>query len=225
MRVVNVLAALALIVFGSATCGTYVMAQQAAPAGQAASQGTRIAVVDVGMIVKNHPSIKAQQTQIREQVKTAQEDLVKRRQAIVAEAEKLKSFAEGSQEFSQLQEKLANQEAQLKLDTVRREKQLEDSEARMALEFYNQLQTLITQIAEYNQIDLVLRSNTEKPDLKNPATIQMALEKGVVYSRANMDMTKTVLDLLNAQAGAAQPTSGAAAPVSQAAQPGNMRTR
>ncbi len=223
MRVVNVLAALAVMIFGSAIVATSVTAQQAASAAAAAPQGTRIAVVDVGHIVKNHPTIKAQQTQIRDQVKAAQEDLLKRRQAIVTEAEKLKSFTEGSPEFNKLQETLANQEAQLKLDTVRREKELEELEAKMAMEFYAQLQGLISQIAEFNQIDLVLRANNEKPDLKNPATIQMALEKGVVFSRPGMDMTETVLNMLKQQAGAAQPTVGGATPMAQPGQSNAMR--
>ncbi len=212
MRVVK-LAAQALMISGSLSCGSHLFAQAAAPATQAAAptQGTKIAVIDVGLIVKNHPTIKLQQQQIREQVKVAQEDLNKRRQAIVTEAEQLKMLNEGSPDFNKLQEKLTQQEAQLKLDSVRREKDLEDLEAKMALEFYTALQTLIAQLAEYNQIDLVLRANTEAPDLKQPATIQMALEKGVVFSRPQLDMTNIVLEQLKKQAAAAPapaPTAG-----------------
>ncbi len=108
-----------------------------AQAQQAASPaGTRIAVVDVGFIVKNHPTIRQQQTAIKDQVKVTQEELVKRREALVKEAEKLKEFKEGSPQFNQIQEQLANQEAQLKLDMVRKEKEIDTVEAQMAITFY-----------------------------------------------------------------------------------------
>ncbi len=212
MRVVK-LAAQALMISGSLSCGSHLFAQAAAPAAQAAApaQGTKIAVIDVGMIVKKHPTIKAQQQKIHEQVKVAQEELNKRRQAIIAEAEQLKVLNEGSPDFNKLQEKLAQQEAQLKLDSVRREKDLEELEAKMALEFYTNLQTLIAQLATYHQIDLVLRANTEVPDMKQPATIQMALEKGVVFSRPHLDMTNAVLQMLEQQAPAAGATTNGAA--------------
>jgi Skp family chaperone for outer membrane proteins len=197
------------MISGSLSCGSHLFAQAATPAAQAAApaQGTKIAVIDVGMIVKKHPTIKAQQQKIHEQVKLAQEELNKRRQAIIAEAEQLKALNEGSPDFNKLQEKLAQQEAQLKLDSVRREKDLEELEAKMALEFYTNLQALIAQLATYHNIDLVLRANTEVPDLKQPATIQMALEKGVVFSRPHLDMTNAVLQMLEQQAPAAGGTN------------------
>jgi Skp family chaperone for outer membrane proteins len=208
VRVVNRLAVPALLVIGSAFCGN-LPAQSAGGQSAAASQGTRIAVVDVGFIVKNHPTMKTQQAGFRDQVKNAQDELVKRKQSIVAEAEKLKSYTEGSPDFNQHQEKLANLEAQLKLDTVRREKDLADLEAKMALDFYVQLQGLISQLAEFNQIDLVLRTSNEKPDIKVPATIQMALENEVVYSRPSLDLTGSVLSMLQSQAGMTPTPNGA----------------
>ena len=218
MRVTNLLAVVALIIVGS-SINTQLSAQQAGVAPAA----TRIAVVDVGYIVKNHPTIRQQQTTIKDQVKSAQEELVKRREALVKEAEQLKEFKEGSPQFNQLQERLANQEAQLKLDMVRKEKELDGVEATMAITFYQELQTLIKSVAEHNQIDLVLRSNREDPDLKQPATIQMALEKGVVYSKPTLDMTDLILNMIKQQSPAAPAAPTATgAPVRNAAVPGNM---
>ncbi len=220
MRVSNVLALVAVMLLGSILGGTPILGQQAA-----SPQATRIAVIDVGFIVKNHPTIKTQQNAIRERVKAAQEELGKRRQNLITEAEKLKSFNEGTPEFNKLQEKLANEEAQLKLDTVRREKELDEEEAKMAIAFYQQLQTLISQVAEHNQIDLVLRSNREAPDLKQPATIQMALEKGVVYNRPQLDMTDLILQMIGQQAQAAPASSASTGPVMNAAAPGTAPVR
>ncbi len=221
MRVKNLLAIAALTFVGS-SLSTPLLAQQPV----ANPTGTRIAVVDVGYIVKNHPTIRLQQTTIKDQVKAAQEELVKRREALVKEAEQLKEFKEGSPQFNQLQERLANQEAQLKLDMVRKEKELDGVEATMAITFYQELQTLIKSVAEHNQIDMVLRSNREEPDLKQPATIQMALEKGVVYSKPTMDMTDLILNMIKQQSPAAPagPTA-TGAPTRNAAAPGSNQIR
>ena len=198
MRVKNLLAVAAVMIVGSYS-ESPLSAQQPAAA-------TRIAVIDVGFIVKNHPTIKQQQTKIRDQVKAAQEDLVKRRENLVKDAEQLKDLKEGSPQFNQVQEKLAGQEAQLKLDMVRKEKELDGIEATMAIGFYKELQTLITSVAEHNQIDLVLRSNREEPNLNQPQSIQMALEKGVVYSKPTLDMTDLVLQMIQKQSPAAATT-------------------
>jgi Skp family chaperone for outer membrane proteins len=224
VRVKNLLAIAALTFVGS-HFSTPLLAQQAATG----ATGTRIAVVDVGFIVKNHPTIRQQQTTIKDQVKAAQDELVKRREALVKEAEQLKEFKEGSPQFNQLQERLANQEAQLKLDMVRKEKELDGVEATMAITFYQELQRLIKIAAEHNQIDLVLRSNREEPDLKQPASIQMALEKGVVFSKPHMDMTDLILGMIKQQSPAA-PTAPAAtvapgAPIQNANRPGGNPIR
>lgn len=215
MCVKNLLVIVTLTIAGS-SIKTPLLAQQAATG----PTGTRIAVVDVGYIVKNHPTIRQQQTTIKDQVKAAQDELVRRREALVKEAEQLKEFKEGSPQFNQLQERLANQEAQLKLDMVRKEKELDGVEATMAITFYQELQTLIKSVAEHNQIDLVLRSNREDPDLKQPATIQMALEKGVVFSKPALDMTDLILNMIKQQSPPAATTPTAVgAPVMNANAP------
>ncbi len=82
---------------------------------------------------------------------------------------------------------------------------------------------MISSVAEHNQIDLVLRSNREEPDLKQPATIQMALEKGVIYHKPALDMTDLILKMIQQQAAAAPAapaaTGAANTPVRSAAQP------
>lgn len=217
MRVWNSMAFLAVAAVSTTFLSATVMGQS--PAASSAAAGTRIAVIDVGYVVKNHPNIKQQQTQIRNLIKAAQDEMIKRREALVKEAEKLKEFKEGSPEFNKLQEQLLREETQLKLDMSRKEKEFDEVEAKMAIDFYKQLQTLITRMAEHYQIDLVLRSNREEPDLKQPATIQMALEKGVVYSKPTLDMTDAVLQMIKEQSPAA-PTAPGATGVPQVASPG-----
>jgi len=174
------------------------LAQQPAAAASGAAL-IKVAVIDVGYIVKNHPSIKQQQTAMRNQVKATQEELIKRRDVLVKDAEKLHDLREGSPEFNSLQERLAREEAQLKLDSVRKEKEIDEVGAKMAIEFYNQMQGIIKRVAEFNNIDIVLQSSREQPDSKQPATIQMALEKSVVYYKDSVDLTNVVLDLIKAE--------------------------
>jgi Skp family chaperone for outer membrane proteins len=219
VRVWNKLALGALIVACSSTSS---FAQQNAPAAGAATSQTKVAVIDVGFIVKNHPSVKQQQTMIRNQVKATQEELVKRRDAWVKEAEKLKDLREGGPEFNALQEKLAREEAQLKLDSVRKDKEFDEIGSKMALEFYNKLQVVIAQHADFFGLDVVLQCNRDQPDEKQPASIQMALEKEVVYFRPTIDLTDHVLKALTEEsaAPAASPAQTPGAVPRAAANPG-----
>lgn len=227
MRVWNKLALSALTVVTCSSAANTLLAQQpaAAPAASAASP-IKVAVIDVGYIVKNHPSIKQQQTAMRNQVKATQEELIKRRDVLVKDAEKLKDLREGSPEFNSLQERLAREEAQLKLDSVRKEKEIDEVGAKMAIEFYQQMQGIITRFAEYNNIEIVLQCSREQPDSKQPATIQMALEKSVVYYKKTVDLTDAVLQQIIAETPAGATTAPAGVPQTATppgATPGNLR--
>jgi Skp family chaperone for outer membrane proteins len=132
-------------------------APQAAPA--AAWPVARIALIDIGHIFRNHPTMKSEQEAVESLAKSYQEELTKKRQELVKQFEALKQFKDDSLEFKQGEEKLAEAEAALQLDMGRKEKELVEKRAEVFYKNYQQVHTMVKWLAESQGIDMVITFN------------------------------------------------------------------
>ncbi len=220
MRIWNRLAIAALFcLLGSQV----VVAQTTPPAGGTAPQAAatwpvaRIALIDIGHIFRNHPTMKSEQEAVEALAKSYQEELTKKRQELIKQFEGLKQFKDDSAEFKAGEESLAKAEAELQLDTGRKEKELVEKRAEVFYRNYQQVQTMVKWLAEQQGIDMVLTFNREEMDPKSPATVQRGLAKSVMYHSGQLDLTDWVLNNLKQQAPAAPAASTAARPGAGAA--------
>ncbi len=176
--------------------------QGAAPA----TQSSKIGVVDVGYIFKNHPTMKSRIETIDAQIKSAEEAINGRREVVLKEIEKLRSLREDTVDYKQGEEKIAKMEAELKLEFMRKEKEFGEAKATIIYDAYRQVESIVKAIAEYNQIEIVLRYSKEEMDPKKPASVTGGINRDIVYFKGNIDLTDGVLSLLS------QPQQTAAAP-------------
>lgn len=223
MRVWNRFAVAALLCI----VGSNAAVAQTAPAATAAPQGgqagaaaqwpaARIALIDIGHIFRNHPTMKSEQEAVEALAKTYQEELTKKRQELLKQFEALKQFKDDSLEFKQGEEKLAEAEAALQLDTGRKEKELVEKRAEVFYRNYQQVYAMVKWLSESQGIDMVITFNREEMDPKSPATVQRGLAKSVMYHSGQADLTDWVLNNLKQQAPAAAAASTAARPAAAA---------
>jgi Skp family chaperone for outer membrane proteins len=214
--------------------GVSAMAQNGAPAagGAAAPQAApaaaawpvaRIALIDIGHIFRNHPTMKSEQEAVESLAKSYQEELTKKRQELVKQFEALKQFKDDSLEFKQGEEKLAEAEAALQLDMGRKEKELVEKRAEVFYKNYQQVHTMVKWLAESQGIDMVITFNREEMDPKAPATVQRGLAKSVLYHSGNVDLTDWVLNNLKQQSAQAPAAQTAKAPAAAAGATGTRR--
>ncbi len=201
--------ALAALLASAPAFSTTTFAQGAAPATGAA----KIGVVDIGFIFKNHPTMKTQIEGIDAQIKSAEDEINARREVVLKEIEKLKNFREESQEYKQLEERIAKLEADLKLEFMRKEKEFAESKAKIIFDAYQNVQGSVKAIAEHYGFDVVMRYSQEEMDYKRPATVSGGINRDIVYFKQSIDLTGTVMQMLQPQ-GATQ----AAQPAAQSAQ-------
>lgn len=214
MRVWNILASSALLC-GSISAfahaqGTPVNAavnSGAAPDGGTSvpAAGTRVGVIDMGFVFDNHPSMKDQIAAIDAEKSRAEEEIEKRRQEILKQLEIIKTLDENTPNYKAQEEKIADAESKLKLDFIRKSKEIDEAKAKVVYETYKHVEAVTKTFAEFNQIGLVIRYTRTEMDPKKPGTVAQGINKDIVYFQSNLDLTEGVLNYIRQSAPAAVP--------------------
>ena len=183
-------------------------AAAARPAGPDATAGTRIGVIDIGYIFDNHPSYKQQQDAIDAEIAAAEQEINTRRESLLKELETLRVLNENSKDYAAKESEIANQESQLKLDFMRKEKEFAERKALIIYNTYQQIQALTQQWSTYNGIGMVMRYSRMDMDPKKPATVNAGVTRDVVFFSPNLDLTDPILNYIkqNTAAAPAQPS-------------------
>ncbi|MEZ6089793.1 MAG: OmpH family outer membrane protein [Pirellulaceae bacterium] len=165
--------------------------------GQEPSGGSKVALIDIEYVFQNADSIKSEIAGIEQQMVKLRQFGKSEQDKLLREAEIIKTLEPGTAAYLQQEEKVASMESSLKLETFRRRKQLADAEAALYFKNYQRIHRIVAQIAVYNNIDLVLRYDSEAMDLQQPETVLRGVMKNVVYRIDSIDLTHMVLDALS----------------------------
>ena len=68
-----------------------------------------------------------------------------------------------------------------------------EQEAQLHFNTYAEVNELIGQLAKAQEIQLVLRYNSQEMDPKNPASVMQRVNGSVVYHNANNDITNVII--------------------------------
>ena len=182
-------------VFGQNQTG----APQAAPAGPKVGP-TSIALVDVGYILKNHPNMLANMEGIKAEMTQAQEEIETRRKKLLEDQEGIgKMFEADTPQFKQRQEALISAESKLRVDFMGKEKEFAEKQANVIYKSYQSINRAISAVATHYQYDVVLRYNREQNEMdpKKPQTVNMGIQRDVLFFNPGIDVTEVVLAVLN----------------------------
>ncbi len=200
---------LTTLVIGNLLTASVAVAQQPAAGAAAAPARPTIALVDVGHILKNHPTMKTEIENIETSMKKADEEFAAKRDQIIKQMEQLREqFTEGTPEYEKQEKMIAEADTNFRLELVKKRKEFDEARAGVIFKIYSDLNRLIKYYCDNTGATLVMRVNRETMDPKKPETVQMVLSQEVLYFQPSADITKWVLDGLNQQAGT-QPAAAA----------------
>lgn len=206
---------LTTLVIGNILTACVAVAQQpAAGGGAAAPARPTIALVDVGFILKNHPTMKTEIERIEADMKKADEEFAAKRDAIIKQMENMRQqFTEGTPDYEKQEKMIAEADTNFRLELVKKRKEFDEARAGVIFKIYNDLNLLIKYYCETTGATLVMRVTRETMDPKKPETVQMVLSQDVLYFQPSADITDWVLQGLNQRAGvtgtANRPNAGA----------------
>lgn len=160
---------------------------------------TSVALVDVGFLLKNHPTMNAEMEKIKAEMQAAQDQIEARRKELLSQSEAIgKNLESSSPEFKQKQEELLNAESKLRVDFMGKEKEFAEKQAGVVYKSYQDITNAISTVASHYKYDLVLRFSKEQNemDYKKPRTVDFGIQRDVVYQAPGMDLTDIVLYVL-----------------------------
>lgn len=178
------------------------MAQNTAGGQTAASGKTVVAVIDVGHILSNHPTMKSEIEAIEAKVKAADEAMVQKRDLILKKMEELREkYTEGTPEYDREEKAIAEQDTAFRLEIVKMRKEFDKARANVLYRVYTDIQSLVKYASTQMGIQMVIRVNgtREQLDPNKPDTVQMVMSQEVLYFNPQVDLTQWVLDGLKQQ--------------------------
>lgn len=184
---------IATIIWGS--LATAVVAQ--APAGGQAASQNAIAVVDVGHILKNHPTMKSEIEAIEVRMKTADEQMTQKRDAILKQMEQLREkYTEGTPEYEREEKAIAEQDTTFRLEIVKMRKEFDKARANVLYKVYTDIQGLVKYASEQMGLQLVVRVNGTREDLDTtkPDNVQLIMSQEVLHFAPRVDLTDWILN-------------------------------
>jgi Skp family chaperone for outer membrane proteins len=201
--------------------GSHVWAQQGAPAPARPPLQSKIAVVNIGQVIKNYLKFKMYNENIKREFEPIQKEL----EAKKAQVTQLQAQLAKPEITPQQREQMEHQVKQLQreLQDGSDEYQQKFVKKRMdeMVTLYRDVQNAVTQYARYNAFELVLQYNdgVEQGEKTSPVSLQQKLGNQAcipIYNDERMEITGVITDMLNRQF---QTTSTAPAPGTAPATP------
>lgn len=191
MRIWSIIAALAL-----SAITVPVTAQQGGAQAKPA-----IAVVDIGHILENHPTLKGQMEQIEAEMKAADERVNAQRKAIMDKMEQLRAnFTAGTPEYEAQEKKIAQEDTDLRLAIMKEKKRFDEKQAMVVYKVHSDISNLCQAACNAWGCQVVMRVSREKMDPKKPETVQIVMSQSVIYFDEKIDITDWVVGQLKATA-------------------------
>jgi Skp family chaperone for outer membrane proteins len=162
--------------------------------GQACAQGDGgiVAVLDVAKVFKENQEfsnqmevIRQEADRMRNQLQAAQEDF--RRQAA-----EVSQFPIGTPERKQAEAAFAQRQAAFQTQARQDENDLLVKEAKAYYTTYQKMQNVVSQIAQQNNISLVLRFDSTDINASNPNEVVAGVNRAIVY-HYKLDLTSMVI--------------------------------
>ena len=110
--------------------------------------------------------------------------------------EELRQMAPSDPRRKQLEQQILKMRADYEIDGKRVQSEIRDSETKIIVGLLGELKGELSQYAQANQIQLILRNDPTPPELTDPRMIMQEIHKPIVY-QAGSDVTPAILNGLN----------------------------
>ncbi|MCA9176839.1 MAG: OmpH family outer membrane protein [Planctomycetales bacterium] len=178
-------------------------------AGALSPYPTRIAVVDVKQIFEQNNRFKSQMEAIEGQVKKLQEEMTNVQKWALDQQKALGEMPKGPNRDA-AEAKLASQIAQYRVNETLKKKNILESEAAVYYNSWRDIERAVEAHCQRHRIDLVVRFDSRNMDPSNRESVMQTVNRSVIYQAPELDITNSVLMMLNAgaaQASAARPAT------------------
>lgn len=161
-----------------------------------ANAQTKVALVDIGLIFKNHPNFSQELESLKVQADQFKEETRQLQAQLVQEAEVLKNYQPDSPEFRQAETELAKKSAGLEVQQQTKLRELMKREAQLHYDTYAQIKTAVTTFCEQRGVQLVLRHDSTPMQADQPGSIMQKVNGKIVFHRPTNDITQQIVAMV-----------------------------
>lgn len=167
----------------------------AAPAAAVApTSGHMIAVVDIGTIFKESPRLKEMSEKMKAEAIAAEGNLKKEFEGLKLMAEQLQKLPDqNSLEAKQLETEITKRKLDFDYRRGQIGKDFAERESKMFFQVYQEVDQIVSAIAQRNGVALVLRHNSTAVNPNDKNDVMRGINRSIIYCRADLDITALVL--------------------------------
>ena len=163
---------------------------------QAQNSGTNVAVIDIKQVFDGHKRFKRMLDDIKGEIEKYDNEIRVKRQNLQKQAEGLRELKTSSIEYRQLESRIANEEADLKVEMSLKRRDILLREAEIYYDAYQEVVQHVSEFAGRYNIGLVLAFDSTKIDSSKRESVLKGVNRVVVYQR-QLNITTNILERLN----------------------------
>jgi Skp family chaperone for outer membrane proteins len=173
-----------------------------------------IRVLDVKRVFDEYFYFKDKIKELRDLVKAFETEQMDEAKKLGEEAKKLAEFAQGSPERKALEKKLFQAKTDLEAQAAIKKQEFMEREAKIYYHTYNAIQEEVKYYCQVKGVAAVFSYSSDKADPNNRQSIMRAMGNSVVACDPSIDITETILRVMNrsAPAGSGAPAVGTKQP-------------
>lgn len=175
--------------------GLFLESAQADPQQGAGQTRPFIHVINVNEVFKGYSKYQQLTTTFKSEVEKRESQLKAQEQILRAKMEEMK-FKKDKSDRDRLEKEIADKRFETEQLKRNFQDELTQKEADIYATVYKDMSDMLTQYCDQYQVPMVLRLQGGA-DSANPPAVLQSLQRIVVYSNPNLDLTKVITDGLN----------------------------
>ncbi|MDZ4685632.1 MAG: OmpH family outer membrane protein [Planctomycetaceae bacterium] len=196
-----VLSASAVALLSVVFCGSEVAWGQAAAGGGAAAPAAsaphKVALIDMAYVFKNYKKFENLREDLKAEITQSEEEAKSKAMALQEMQKKMKTFSEGSAEFTTAEGNLAKSSAEFEAFRRAAQREFLKKESQIYHTVYMETADAVAMYANFYKFTLVMRFNREDLDTDNAQKLIEGMNRQVVFHRPEDDITLSVTEYLN----------------------------
>lgn len=159
----------------------------------------KVGLIDMGFVFKNYKKFEALREDLKEEFQQVEEQAKGMAEKIQGIDQELKSgvIKQGSPEFIEREREMVRMTAEFNALRATQQKELLRKESKIYHTVYLEVQDAVNRFCKTYGYTLVVRYDREEVNSADPQKLIQSLQRLVVYSDPNDDLTDSVVDYLN----------------------------
>ncbi len=173
----------------------------------------KVGLIDMAHVFKNYKKFEALREDLKLEIEKSDSKAKEMAEKIKEMQAKMKDLKEGSPDYQAAEKQFLTATTQFEAFRKTQQRDFLRKESQIYKTIYMEVTEFVKKYAKYRHYTIVLRFNRDEPDSSdNPQEVMQRMNKQVVYYQENDDITQVIVDALNRNYAAAEPSASNTAP-------------